>query len=41
MLAHQLLLGLGLVTWHRLTGRRVLFTCLEPVDRASLADRRL
>jgi hypothetical protein len=33
--------ALAALAWGRLTDRPVLFTCLDPVDRASLADRRL
>jgi glycosyl transferase family 4 len=33
--------ALAALAWRRITGRPVVFTCLEPVDRASLADRRL
>lgn len=33
--------AMGALLWRRLTGRSVLFTCTEPIDRANVAHARL
>jgi hypothetical protein len=33
--------AVGALGWRRLTGRPVVFTCTEPLERGGLADRRL